>query len=148
MIKEVKKILRTLLKDSGLEIRTDYWTDAHYQLDYFGDKICQLFEPKPDEGLREELIQLCLKSDLRDSAGGHVGWIDGFLDQILTKVASHYQNKVELDPNRPKIICLCGSTRFVDYYNEWREKLTLEGKIVLSVEIVTTQAYYLWSIRV
>jgi len=40
---------------------------------------------------------------------------------------------------KPKIVCLCGSTRFVDTFNEWRERLTLEGKIVLSIEIVTTQ---------
>jgi len=40
---------------------------------------------------------------------------------------------------RPTIVCLCGSTRFVDTFNEWRQKLTLEGKIVLSIEIVTTQ---------
>lgn len=40
---------------------------------------------------------------------------------------------------KPIIVCLCGSTRFVDTFNEWRQKLTLEGKIVLSIEIVTTQ---------
>lgn len=41
--------------------------------------------------------------------------------------------------NKPKIVCLCGSTRFVDTFNEWRKKLTLDGYIVLSIEIVTTQ---------
>ena len=40
---------------------------------------------------------------------------------------------------RPKIVCLCGSTRFVETYNEWRKKLTLEGDIVLAIEIVTAQ---------
>ncbi len=39
----------------------------------------------------------------------------------------------------PRIVCLCGSTRFIDTFNEWRKNLTLEGKIVLSVEIVTMQ---------
>ena len=39
-----------------------------------------------------------------------------------------------------KIITLCGSTRFVDTFNEWRKRLTLEGKIVLSIEIVTSQS--------
>lgn len=45
------------------------------------------------------------------------------------------------NPNyvKPKIVCLCGSTRFVDTFNEWRKRLTLDGKIVLSIEIVTTQ---------
>ena len=42
--------------------------------------------------------------------------------------------------DRPMIVCLCGSTRFVDTFNEWRKNLTYEGKIVLSIEIVTTQA--------
>ena len=39
----------------------------------------------------------------------------------------------------PTIICLCGSTRFVDTFNEWRQRLTLEGKIVLSIELVSPQ---------
>lgn len=42
--------------------------------------------------------------------------------------------------NGTKIICLCGSTRFVHTFNEWRKRLTLEGKIVVSIEIVTTQS--------
>ena len=41
----------------------------------------------------------------------------------------------------PRIVTLCGSTRFVDTFNEWRKKLTQEGQIVLSIEIVTTQQY-------
>jgi hypothetical protein len=40
----------------------------------------------------------------------------------------------------PTIVCLCGSTRFVEIFNEWRKRLTEEGKIVLSIEIVTTQS--------
>ncbi len=39
----------------------------------------------------------------------------------------------------PTIICLCGSTRFVDTFNEWQQRLTLEGKIVLSIELVLPQ---------
>ena len=39
-----------------------------------------------------------------------------------------------------KVICLCGSTRFVETFNEWRKRLTYQGKIVLSIEIVTSQA--------
>jgi len=41
---------------------------------------------------------------------------------------------------KPVVVCLCGSTRFVDTFNEWRKLLTLDGKIVLSIEIVTTQS--------
>ena len=39
-----------------------------------------------------------------------------------------------------KVITLCGSTRFVDTFNEWRKKLTLDGKIVLSIELVLPQS--------
>lgn len=41
---------------------------------------------------------------------------------------------------RPRIVCLCGSTRFVDEFNRQRQVLTVAGEIVLSIEIVTTQA--------
>jgi cell division protein FtsB len=44
------------------------------------------------------------------------------------------------DPGRPRIVVLCGSTRFVDQFNHWRQAFTYEGLIVLSIEIVTTQA--------
>lgn len=41
---------------------------------------------------------------------------------------------------RPPIVVLCGSTRFVDDFNAWRHHFTHDGMIVLSIEIVTTQA--------
>jgi hypothetical protein len=41
--------------------------------------------------------------------------------------------------SRPQIVTLCGSTRFVDEFNHWRQYWTLQGLIVLSIEIVTTQ---------
>lgn len=34
---------------------------------------------------------------------------------------------------RPEIVCLCGSTRFTEAYREANLRLTLEGKIVLTV---------------
>jgi hypothetical protein len=43
-------------------------------------------------------------------------------------------------PARPRIVCLCGSTRFVDEFNRQRKALTEAGEIVLSIEVVTTQA--------
>lgn len=35
----------------------------------------------------------------------------------------------------PEIVCLCGSTRFADVYREANRRLTLEGKIVLTVGV-------------
>jgi hypothetical protein len=43
-------------------------------------------------------------------------------------------------PPMPTIACLCGSTRFVDVFNRYRKILTEAGEIVLSIEVVTTQA--------
>ena len=36
-------------------------------------------------------------------------------------------------PERPQVVCLCGSTRFVDTFNRINRELTLEGRIVLSI---------------
>lgn len=41
---------------------------------------------------------------------------------------------------KPPIVTLCGSTRFVEEFNSFRQYFTLKGQIVLSIEIVTTQA--------
>lgn len=38
---------------------------------------------------------------------------------------------------RPWIVCLCGSTRFMDAYQEAFQRLSLEGKVVLTVAFVT-----------
>lgn len=54
----------------------------------------------------------------------------------LTERAEGSQDRLVMPP----IVCLCGSTRFVETFNEYRKRLTYEGKIVLSIEIVTTQA--------
>ena len=35
--------------------------------------------------------------------------------------------------NRPEVVCLCGSTRFYDEFQEANYNLTMQGKIVLSV---------------
>lgn len=38
---------------------------------------------------------------------------------------------------RPTIVCLCGSTRFMDTFHEANRRESLAGKIVLTVEIAT-----------
>uniref|UniRef100_A0A6M3KIX2 Uncharacterized protein n=1 Tax=viral metagenome TaxID=1070528 RepID=A0A6M3KIX2_9ZZZZ len=58
--------------------------------------------------------------------------------RVITKLG-YRLIKPESLADKPAIVCLCGSTRFVDTFNEWRKRLTLDGKIVLSIEIVTTQ---------
>ncbi len=39
---------------------------------------------------------------------------------------------------RPEIVCLCGSTRFMDEFQWHTQQLTAEGKIVLSIGLITT----------
>lgn len=45
-----------------------------------------------------------------------------------------------IQKDRPHIVCLCGSTRFMDAYAEHYGRLTDEGKIVLSVGRVVPQS--------
>lgn len=40
-------------------------------------------------------------------------------------------------PNIPRIVCLCGSTRFMDAYHAANRERSLRGEIVLTVEIAT-----------
>lgn len=40
-------------------------------------------------------------------------------------------------PPKTEVVCLCGSTRFMDAFHAANARLSLEGKIVLTVEIVT-----------
>ena len=65
------------------------------------------------------------------------------LYEIITHGAFNSENEPTLDVEAvasPEVVCLCGSTRFMDAYNDARKRLTYEDKIVLSVEIVTTQS--------
>lgn len=57
-----------------------------------------------------------------------------------TECAEHHGLVCDFGGERPLIVCLCGSTRFVDEFNEQRKILTEGGEIVLSIEVVTTQA--------
>ena len=57
-----------------------------------------------------------------------------------TECAEYHGLVCDFGGERPLIVCLCGSTRFVDEFNEQRKILTEGGEIVLSIEVVTTQA--------
>lgn len=59
---------------------------------------------------------------------------------VSTECAEHHGLVRDFGGTRPEIVVLCGSTRFVDVFNLERKRLTEEGAIVLSIEVVTTQA--------
>lgn len=42
-------------------------------------------------------------------------------------------------PERPKIVCLCGSTRFYDAFQEANFQQTMDGNIVLTVGFYASQ---------
>lgn len=43
--------------------------------------------------------------------------------------------RISKPPGFPEVVCLCGSTRFMEAFFEEGWRLTLEGKIVLSVGV-------------
>jgi hypothetical protein len=45
----------------------------------------------------------------------------------------HVRRQISLSPKFPKIVCLCGSTKFYKEYVEANERETLAGNVVLSV---------------
>ncbi len=58
---------------------------------------------------------------------------------LVVDFGPHPRSPMQLT-TRPEIVCLCGSTRFVDEFNRQRKELTEAGVIVLSIEVVTAQA--------
>lgn len=86
----------------------------------WGNETCIQHKPFPPAKLKKR--HECFKCWLQ---------LEAELDSLLSEAGKK--------ENRPKIVCLCGSTRFVDIYNEYRKIFTLKGYIVLSIEIVTTQ---------
>jgi hypothetical protein len=57
-----------------------------------------------------------------------------------TECEEHHRLVRDFGGERPQIVCLCGSTRFVEEFNRQAKELTEAGEIVLSIEVVTTQA--------
>lgn len=49
------------------------------------------------------------------------------------ELRSHLKDYEDLNEKLPEIVCLCGSTKFFKTFDEQNFKLTLEGKIVLSI---------------
>ena len=122
MIKEVKKILKDNDKLRTALMYLYQWDRAKCDK-FFADiaqQICQLF-PKT-----------------KDNPDGYEPKFNNALE-----ADAHNWDTRELHegrPDRPSVVCLCGSTRFVDTFNEWRKRLTLEGKIVVSIELVLPQS--------
>lgn len=87
--------------------------------------------------MTEQELTYYLNQELRRCASGYHSIHESRLAiSALIKEAGY----VKLAGNRPTVICLCGSTRFVETFNEWRKRLTLDGNIILSIELVLPQS--------
>lgn len=54
---------------------------------------------------------------------------------FTTECDEHHDLVRDFGGERPRIVCLCGSTRFMDAFHEAGWHLTLRGEIVLSVGV-------------
>ena len=61
----------------------------------------------------------------------HVAYDNGVVDGLTSTLA--LMTTIAKERNIPTIVCLCGSTRFIDAYIECNRSETLAGRIVLSV---------------
>lgn len=70
----------------------------------------------------------CLQPDPIVLKNSYDGMLTCTSDELAEEIASSISS-----PDRPKIVCLCGSTRFPDAFNTAIRSETLAGRIVLSV---------------
>lgn len=54
-------------------------------------------------------------------------------DHVAGTLAQKAANRIKYSSDRPKIACLCGSSRFKNEINAANKRLTLDGKIVISL---------------
>lgn len=101
---------------------------------------------KEIDRLRAELDALILKNDTLVKVLHYIHFVLTDTNEIKTDLCDETQIaadtlKAELEKlkpdNRPKIICLCGSTKFKDAFDEANYQETMSGKIVLSVGFST-----------
>ncbi len=84
--------------------------------------------------------------DLRNAAEALVGVVERGEDRdnrdVLLRAASRVNQAlassppVALDVELPRIVCICGSTRFAAHMNTEAERLTLAGAIVVRPEVI------------
>jgi len=114
-------------------------------------KICQLFEPKPNQsddyfkGRRDgmmmkeaecqqkiEALDECKYGKQLDELKAQISDLNERVVGIRELVRAEVLREVGRAKDAPKIICLCGSTRFTDIMLVKQWELTKQGHIVLS----------------
>lgn len=110
-------------------------------------------QPKPTEELRESIVQILFENDRlhykdRETFGELADSILSLIQpkierpESITDQSKRIMNRTEevhfgIQPkiDRPKIVCLCGSTRFEKEYIKVSQELTLKGNIVLTAHV-------------
>ena len=89
-------------------------------------------EQKVKEWLEKaiEVLSWCQENANEKWMVDHLMIVRKDLDQAISLL-----KQPECESQKPHIVCLCGSTRFMDAFFEAGWKFTLEGKIVLSVGV-------------
>ena len=118
MIDKVKKILANHLKPQ-----------ADYEIDNLAQQIDQLYADNPDEPKSDILfcpkMNECGYKHNCSHAKEHL-----FSEELCRGFA--YKMCLCIKPDRPKIVCLCGSTRFTEQMLLKQWELTKQGYVVLS----------------
>lgn len=83
-----------------------------------------------------------IREYVRDSGLGEYGYVDGWSVKIVKKCDEVAAELTKLQqPDRPRIVCLCGSTRFYQQFKEINYQETMAGNIVLSVGFAPTKEH-------
>ena len=78
----------------------------------------------------ERLVAAC--REYRDLMKNDKWYLHPYIAKIVAAFEA-YEAAQSAEPQRPKIVCLCGSTRFAKEFADANERETLAGNIVLSV---------------
>lgn len=125
----------TIVRESGRESRATASCACGLPLLALRDAhaaVARLLSDRPSDTVvsQEQVTETALRAAAPHIRAGERARIHGETHDLVR----------DFGGKRPEIVVLCGSTRFVDEFNRQRKTLTEHGEIVLSIEVVTTQA--------
>lgn len=113
------------LPEKGKLVLWDWYEEPPFWGDYTpinGFKCVTLYESSGEE----EIMEIDDKID-------QLEWLEETTPTNESFDAGNKKAPIDVEALKPKVVCLCGSTRFMDAFQAANLKLTCEGIIVLSV---------------
>lgn len=98
----------------------ELWHEGHHRL-------------RDDGPVVKALIRAGYAEGEIDGDGYLAGYDDERIDRLVTEAIASLYPAAAAEVPRPEIVVLCGSTRFGDAFRAANLRLTLEGRIVLSI---------------